>query len=339
MGIVGGLDVHREQVTYDYVDEETGEVSGGQIRPATAERMREWLGRLDGQQAAFALEATTGWRFVVEELVRAGVRAHLAEPADTRALRGPKRRAKTDRADARHLRELLQQGRLPESWIPPKHVQEARTLVRLRKSLVEDRTSWQQRIRAVLFHQGMPRQQALLTEEGRSLLASFDLPAAARATVETALRMIDGVNDELVPLERQLRTIARRQPGCRALQQQYGVGALTAVAFWAELGDARRFSSSRQAVRYAGLDVTVSESAGKRAAGKLSRQGSPVLRWAAYEAAKAAARPSSPDHRYYLEVRARQGHNRASLSVGRRIIRRSHHILRDLGDQAMAPVN
>jgi transposase len=63
------------------------------------------------------LEATTGWRFVVEELHAIGARAHLAEPAETSARRGNKKRAKTDWADARHLRELLMVDRLPESWI------------------------------------------------------------------------------------------------------------------------------------------------------------------------------------------------------------------------------
>lgn len=65
------------------------------------------------------MEATTGWRFVAEEPAAIGAVAHLAEPAQTSALRGNKKRAKTDRADARHLRELLIAGRLPESWIPP----------------------------------------------------------------------------------------------------------------------------------------------------------------------------------------------------------------------------
>ncbi len=67
------------------------------------------------------MEATTGWRFVVEELQRVGADAHLAEPAETSTLKGKKKRAKTDWADARHLRELLLIGRLPESWIAPAH--------------------------------------------------------------------------------------------------------------------------------------------------------------------------------------------------------------------------
>jgi hypothetical protein len=103
MEIIGGLDVHRNQITFDYVRMDTGEAQTGRICPATREQLRGWLSRFEGEEAAFALEATTGWRFVVEELERAGCEAHLAEPADTRALRGPKKRAKTDRLDARHL--------------------------------------------------------------------------------------------------------------------------------------------------------------------------------------------------------------------------------------------
>ena len=162
MSIIGGLDVHRRQITYDWIDTDTGQTRQGQLAPASREHLRSWLEQFAGQQAAFALEGCTGWRYVVEELQLAGITAHLAEPADTRALRGRKRHAKTDRADARHLRDLLMGGRLPESWIPPAHVLEARTQVRLYKALVDQRTAWQQRIHAVLFHHGVPAESDLL---------------------------------------------------------------------------------------------------------------------------------------------------------------------------------
>jgi transposase len=121
------------------------------------------LGSLPPGDAAFAVEACTGWRFVAEELAAAGVAVHLAEPADTATLRGRKRRAKTDRADARHLRELLEQGRLPESWAPPVHLLDLRELVRLRKTLSDQRVQWQQRIHAVPFHHGLPKPAHALT--------------------------------------------------------------------------------------------------------------------------------------------------------------------------------
>jgi transposase len=337
MDIVGGFDVHRKQITFDYAQTQTGEVFRGEIRPATRENLRCWLsGFSSDNRTAFALEATTGWRFVVEELQRAGIEAHLAEPAETKALRGRKKRAKTDRLDARHLRELLLIGRLPESWIPPEHIQELRTLVRLRKSLLEDRTAWQQRIHAQLFHNGYPQEMNLLARESRERLERLEVPPSARKMVDHALSMIDHINEELAPIEKDLRSYARRQAGCRALMEHYGIGELTSVAMLSELGDSRRFSSSRKAVRYAGLDVTVSESDDKRAPGKLSRQGAPVLRWAAFEAAQVARRTGSPDHDYYVHTKERLGSSRACLAIARKLIRRAHHTLRELGEEALS---
>lgn len=340
MAIVGGFDVHRAQITFDYLDIDTGEVSRGQIRPATREVLGRWLAeRFAGRQdVALAVEGCTGWRFVVEEMLRAGVEAHLAEPAETATQRGRKKRAKTDRADARLQRELLAAGRLPESWIPPAHVLEVRTLGRLYVALMDERRAWQQRVHAQLFHQGVPPIRGLLTAEGRMRLAQADLSGAGRQMVDTALTAIDGLTELITPLRAQLQSIGRRYPGPRALMTQYGIGALCAAIIWAELGDTRRFSNSDDAVRFTGLDVTVYSSDGKRSPGHLARQGSPELRWALFEAAKAASRSSSPDHDYYIAVRDRLGGKRPALSVARKLVRRCHHILRETGDKAWNPI-
>ena len=106
----------------------------------------------------------------------------------------------------------------------------------------------------------------------------------------------------------------------------------------AELGDTRRFQNSRDAVRYGGLDITVRESDQRRAPGHLSRQGPPALRWALYEAAQSARRKGSPDRPYYDQLAARIGGNRACIAISRKFLKRSYHILRALGDQALEPV-
>jgi transposase len=339
MTMVGGFDVHRKQITFDYVDDD-GLVRVGEIRPATRGTLRRWLGEhCPGGDAEFALEGCTGWRYVVDELATAGVVAHLGDPAEIAALRGPKKRAKTDRADARLLRALLLEGRFPESWIPPAHVLEIRTLGRLYCTLMDERRAWQQRIHAQLFHQGCPPIRALLSQAGRAALVAAELSPAGRRYMDTALRCIDELTAEIEPLRTQLVDFARRQAGCRALQCHYGIGWLCAAIIWAEIGDARRFSSSDQLVRYAGLDVTVYSSDTNRAPGHLSRQGSPELRWAAFEAAKCAARRGSPDYVYYRRVAAkRDGRNgkNPALAVERKILRRCYHTLRELGEIALA---
>ena len=142
MPIVGGLDIHRRQITFDYLGTETGQVCRGQISPADREHLRGWLARFGGRgDVAFAMEGCTGWRYVAEELAAAGVTAHLAEPADTAFARGRKRHAKTDRTDCRHLRQLLSEGRLPECWIPPGNILECRALLETYHDLRAEHTA------------------------------------------------------------------------------------------------------------------------------------------------------------------------------------------------------
>jgi len=340
MSIVGGFDVHRRQLTFEYLDMATGELRHGRIAPADRQHLRQWLTRFAGHdgEVEFALEGCTGWRYVVEELCRAGIRAHLAEPADTAALRGRKRHAKTDKTDTRHLRVHLMAGDLPECWIPPEHVLEARATARLYKDLLDERGAWHQRIAATLFHQGAPAVGTVAHAQGRAAVAEVALSAAGRQAVETGLRQIDRLTTELDPLRRQLNLLSRRQPGCRALRAtQFGVGPVTSVAIWAELGDVRRFANSADAVRHTGLDITVYSSDTKRSAGHLSRQGPELLRWALYESAKCAARPAAPDHRYYRTARDRRNAGLATLSVARKLTRRCYHTLRELGEEALQP--
>src|SRR3954454_21987205 len=212
VSIVMGLDQHRAQITADWLDTETGEVKRARVAPADRVGVRRFLERFDGQEVEVALEATTGWRFVVEELRRIGAVAHLAEPAETAGLRGPKKRAKGDRADARHLRELLMVKRPPGSWISPHHILDLRARVRLRHTLSEQRSEWQQRIQATLYHHGCPPRRGLMVGDGRQWLAAQPLPEAAREQVTVALAIIDALETQIAPLDKELRAYARRQP-------------------------------------------------------------------------------------------------------------------------------
>jgi transposase len=339
MAMVGGLDLHRQQITFDVLEVESGQEWRGRIWQPDRDRFRRWLGhevtsRAQGDRVALAVEGCTGWRYVAEEIAAAGFEAHLAEPADTQAARGRKRRAKTDRTDARLLRDLLLAGDLPESWIPPTDVLEWRERVRLYVSLVNQRTVWCQRIHAELYQHGVAVPEgAIRTAKTRAMLADdrLRLSPAARQRVTVGYRMIDATDTEALPLKRDLTRFGMKQPACRALvNAQYGIGGLIAVAVWTELGDCRRFSRSEQVVRHTGLDVTVNASDRRRAGGYLSRQGPETLRWALYEAAKNSSHQRSPDHDYYIRLKGRHDGKIAAISMARKLARRSYHVLRNV---------
>ena len=237
---------------------------------------------------------------------------------------------------------LLAEGRLPECWIPPGHILECRALLELYNDLRAEHTAWVQRIHAVLFHQGAPAlgEGTLRTEQGLAALraaAAAHLSPAGQLQVATALEVLEALETRQHAVRHQLLDAARHLTGAKVLAARlYGAGPVTALAMTCWLGGAGRFSSSRQAVRFAGLDVTVWSSGRKGPPGRLSRQGPPVLRWAVYEAGKTHARSPAPDHRYYAQVKDRCNGKRAALSEARKILRQACHILAELGDDALA---
>ena len=348
MSIVGGLDVHRQQITFDYLDTETGEVSVGQIPSADRRQFAGWLARrfadrADRGQVEFSVEGCTGWRYVAEELAAAGMVAHLAEPAETANLRGRKKRAKTDRADARHQRDLLLAGRLPECWIPPTEVVEARALLGCYHDLRRDHTAWLQRIHAVLFHQGATACPQLNTSAGRAQLATVaaeQLSAAGRVQVAAAVLMLEATEAQMDILRRQL---------------------LTTAPAHARPSGARRAVVRGRADHRVGVDVL----AGWGRPVLLGAEGGPVRRSGHHgvllggQAQPRAVVPAGPARVAVVSVRGRQDARppvragpcvlrggeeagstpkRAALSQARRLIRQAVHILTDLGDDAFAYV-
>ena len=221
MPIVGGLDIHRKQITFDYLDTATGEVKRGQIAPADRAHLRSWLVRFAGRNdVAFALEGCTGWRYIAEELAAAGITAHVAEPADTAFARGRKRHAKTDKTDSRHLRELLAEAgcqsagsRRPASWNAGRCS---------RRITLFGLSTPPQRSCAVFFHQGAPAlgEAALRTDRALQALraaAAAHLSPAGQLQVATALGVLAALEARLEVLRHELLLAARSLTGARVL--------------------------------------------------------------------------------------------------------------------------
>src|SRR5713101_59210 len=262
MPIVGGLDIYRKQLTFDYPGTVTGEVMRGQIAPADREHLRAWLVRFAGRDdVAFAMEGCTGWRYVAEELAAAGIAAHVGEPADTAFARGRKRHAKTDKTDSRHLRQLLAEGRLPECWIPPAQVLECRALLETYHDLRREHTARAQ-LRGLLppGRPGTGRGRAAhRAQPGRAAGGCRRAPVPGRAAADRHrpghARRRRGPDGHAAPAAAARRPPPGRREGARGPAVRRRAGAGLAMTCW--LGGAGRFSSSRKAVRFAGLDVTV----------------------------------------------------------------------------------
>lgn len=328
--VYAALDIHKSVFQAAEFEPESGEL-GEQRFAASREALDQWALPRRGRVGVVAVEATTGWRWVVAVLQGHGFEVRLVDPGEASALQGRRRRPKTDRLDARWLVHLLARELAPLSWLAPEEIQRLRDQTRLRKTLSDEKRRWAQRLHALLVQEGWPCQRGrLLTVTGRRWAAALELHPAARAYADTALAMIAACEQQLQPLERELTRFARGDRRCQTLTQLYGVGPILACHLLAEIGETSRFRRPRQLVRLAGLDPVVDESAERRRRGRLAKAGSPYLRFALVEAAQHARRASSPDHARYLKLRARLGASRAKLPIARLIAHRCFHLLRQL---------
>jgi transposase len=328
--MLAAIDIHKAVFQAAVLEPGTCEIIEERFKAST-DALVAWLEKWDGRLDVVAIEATTGWRWVARELQGRGVEVKLTDPGQASALQGARKRPKTDRLDARWLVMLLSREMLPEAWLAPQDIQCLRDKTRLRKALTDDHTRWAQRLHAVLVHEGWAcRRGSLLTAAGRRWVAAIRLDVGARAQVDAMLSVMGSIAEQIEMIDCELRRLAKSDERLTALQGIFGIGPVLACTILAEIGDASRFSRSRQIARAAGLDPVVKDSADKQRRGHLAKQGAPGLRWALVEAAQHACRERSPDHELYLRARGHAGANPATLTVARKIGKRAYHVLREL---------
>lgn len=312
--MLAAIDIHKAVFQAAVLDPADGVITEQRFK-ASRERLVEWLAEWDGKLDVVASGATTGWRWVARELQSRGIEVRLTDAGRASALQGNRKRAKTDRLDARWLVMLLARDMLPEAWMAPEEIQRLRDRTRLRIALTDDHTRWAQRLHAILVHEGWACSRgSLLTALGRRWVAAIRLHPDARAQVEAMLTVMCSLAEQIEMIDCELRRMVKTDERLKALQRIFGIGPILAATILAEIGDAKRFRRARQVIRAAGLDPVVRDSADKERRGRLAQQGAPCLRWALVEVTQHACRKSSPDHELYLRARGHDGANPATLT-------------------------
>ncbi len=273
------------------------------------------------------LGATYGWYWAADALEAAGARVHLAHPLGVKAFEY--RRVKNDFRDAADLADLLRMGRLPEAWIAPPATRELRELVRHRAKLVALRSGCKAEVHAVLAKCGV---QVLMSDlfglEGTKLLDRLDLPAPYAARIGSLRRVMDGLDFEIEVFENLTRGRLRTDPGYAAVQQIPGIGPILGAVFVAEVGDVTRFDTAAQLACWAGLTPKHHESDTHVRRGRITKQGSRLVRWAAVESVKrvgAHTRVGALRDR----VAARRGGNIGAVAAARQQVEYVFYALRD----------
>jgi hypothetical protein len=178
--VYAAIDIHKRIFQAAVLDADSGELVQQRL-PASREALNDWATQWQGKLEAVALEATTGWRWVWRELSARGIEVRLCDPGQARALRGSKRRPKTDRLDAAWLARLLAKEMLPTCWLPRADIRYLRDRTRLRRALAQDRMRFAQRLHALLTHEGWALQPRPPAQRRRRAVGALARAAAGGA--------------------------------------------------------------------------------------------------------------------------------------------------------------
>ncbi len=236
---------------------------------------------------------------------------------------------KTDRVDARVLADLVRRDLVPSVWVPSLDDRAIRERLRRRSHLVRLRTSATNRSFGLLTQWGLRRSLTALRKPGAiDELAEHGVPEVWRHSIVTLLGVIDDLDRQLAPLERELRPLARADERVKLLMTIPGIAELLGLTIASEIGDIARFPSARKLIGYAGLAPRIKQSGQSSRTGRLSKAGPDTLRWAAVEAAQQAWRPSNPWHPLYTDIKHRHGKaNPAKAAVARKVLIAAWHVL------------
>jgi transposase len=323
--LIIGCDFHPSFQQVAIFDNQTGEYKEKRLgHRAEAE---QFYRALAGQAVRVGMEGCGHYPWFERLLEEVGYELWLGDAAEIRAR--VVRKQKTDRRDAEHLLDLLRQDRFPRIWVPSLEVRDVRQLLVHRHKQVQARTRTKNQLQAMALSCGIQKKYKLWTKAGRAELEQLPLLPYAAERRRRLLQALDGLEAEMVELDRRVDEEARRRPEAVRLMTHPGVGPVTALAMVLTLGPAERFGSGKQVGSYFGLIPSENSSGGKQRLGKISKQGSSFLRFLLVEAGQTAARYDPQLKRFYGRLAVRKHRGVAKVAVARKLAVRLYLMLRE----------
>jgi transposase len=322
-----GLDVHSRQSSLCILNAAGGTVNQIQLngpRAAVVERLRKL-----NEPFSVCYEASIGYGQLYESLRPLAAHVAVAHPGKLRLIYGDKR--KNDRVDAAKLAKLLLLDMVPRVHVPGVDVRAWRSLITFRQRVLQQLVRAKNQIRGVLRENDLAGPKWLWSKKQLAWLESLPLHPVARLKLDLAVEELTSVTAKIKRVEKALQAYADRHPAVRLLMTIPGVGIRTAETFVAWVDDMTRFRRTRQLGAYFGLVPCQDASADRNRLGHITRDGPPVMRKLATEAAWTAVKRCPAFRAYFERIVAGKPERRkiAIVATSHRLIRVMGAMMRD----------
>jgi transposase len=327
MTLYGGIDLHANNCVVVVLDD--------QDRVVYEKRLSNYLEHLIEQLAPYhesiaglVVESTYNWYWLVDGLMEAGYRVHLANTAAIQQYSGLK--YSDDKSDARWLAHLLRLGVLPEGYIYPKKDRAVRDLLRKRSQLVQQKTANVLSIQNLMARNTGVSMSGNRIKQLQSETVSDVLGSAERAlAVESTLVVMQCLAEQIGVVERAVKERVKLRPAFRQLLTVSGIGDILALTIMLETGDIGRFERVGNFASYCRCVDSQKLSNGKRKGKGNTKNGNAYLAWAFVEAANFAVRYNPQIKRYYQRKTSKTNRVVAIKAVAHKLARACYYVMRD----------
>jgi len=327
MKVYGGIDLHSNNSVIGLTDEQDKVLYRKRL-PNDLSTILDALKPYEEPIQGLVVESTYNWYWLVDGLMEAGYRVHLANTAAIMQYEGLKHT--DDDTDALFLAKLLRLGILPEGYIYPKEDRAVRDLLRKRGQLVQQRTANLQSVQN-LFARNLGR-----TPSGNTIKRMDDetvdrlLEENCRSlAVKSNLAIMRALEEQIKVLEQEVKTRTALKPQFKPLLTVNGIGNILGLTITLETGDIGRFPSVGDYASYCRCVDSKNISNGKKKGKGNTKNGNRYLAWAFVEAANFAVRYCPQIKRYYQRKRAKTNGIVAIKTVAHKLARACYHILRE----------
>lgn len=324
-----GIDLHKKTIVTCVLNQDRKVITRRTFACSRTAEIRDFFAGLGPFRAV--VEATASYEWLVSLIEPLADRVVLANPKKLRVIAESVK--KTDKLDAQVLAEFLARDMVPEAHRPTPRQREHRALVRHRQYLRQCATALKNKMRRIAGDYNADRKDLFSTAGWRSL-EGVTLSPSDRFVLDQLHAQWRSLEGQILELGQRLKAFAAEAPAREAearakLRTIPGVGAVTVDVVISELGDVSRFRSSKAVCAYAGLVPAVRQSAGKGKDLGITKEGSPLLRWALVEAAWRVIRQGASWRRIYEGIKKRAGGKKAIVAVARRLLVVMTAMLRD----------
>ena len=307
-----GIDVHKRTCHATVMDGK-GRVTKQEKFLNEREEFERILKGID--DAEIAMEASCCWQPAYELLESMEYEVKLAHPLKTRIIAEAK--IKTDATDSEALAHLLRTNLLPTSYVPPNEIRELRELTRLHSYLIQERTRFNKKnkIHAELMKRGIRIPKDPFAKKRRPLLEELGIQ-----TVNDCLAIIGALNERIREVSKELERRAGENEDAKLLVTIPGVGYFSALAIVAEIGDISRFPDEEKLCSYAGLVPSVHQSGATRRYGRITKQGSRMLRWVLQQCLWSHLQFDTHISRFFYRLVCRKEKQKAAVAAARKLL-------------------